>query len=324
MDLVNTTSLVARVDVAPLPPLDVRVGTLLAKATFRWDDRGELALDTQSPEPLWLGDEPSPLGLLPRDDLPREGEAFEIVILGCAHAEDGAPIARRRVAFELGGQRREMLVTGDRRWEGEGEGATISETTPFLTMPLGWERAFGGETEVEIDEGSSVPVTDPRNPAGRGFDPEPIARSLGATLKCPPPFPRWERTRLLPNVEGLDRLVTSWADSPDPIGWGAPPVSSPLASIPLRASKEGIVTAPPADRRLRLEGLAPGAPIDLVIPELEVTVDAAVGARRATRPLRMVRWVVRSEERLLTATYRLTFSLAKAKGEGGSMRLRVA
>ena len=77
MDLINTSALPSRLDVAPQPKLDVRVGLLLAKATFRWDERLDLALDTQHPVSLWLADEPTPLGLLPRDDRPRDGDGFE-------------------------------------------------------------------------------------------------------------------------------------------------------------------------------------------------------------------------------------------------------
>lgn len=321
MDLINTSALPSRLDVAPQPKLDVRVGLLLAKATFRWDEQLDLALDTQDPVPLWLADEPTPLGLLPRDDLPRDGDGFEIVILGRAHSETGAPITSRRVAFSLGGRRRELCVTGDREWEGDG--AAASEPLPFESIPLGWERAFGGTVMVEIDEGSEVPLVDTRNPAGRGFDPAPMARALGDKLRCPPPYPRWEAKRLLPNVEAPDALVTRWGDSPDPAGWGAPPIGSPLATSPFRASREGIFDTAPTERHLVLEGLAPGAPLGLRVPDLEVVVDAAVGDRRTTKALREVRWVIEPEDRRMTVTYRFSFSLARAKGEAGSMRLRV-
>jgi hypothetical protein len=323
MLLANTTALDARVDVAPQPGLDVRVGLLIAKATFRWDDRGEVALDGQRPVPIFIGDEPTPRGVLPRDDLPDRGDAFEVVVLGTAHAPEGAPITERTVAFEIGGERRELLVIGDRTWEGEGDGAVISSPAPFTTMPIGWDRAFGGSIEVEIDEGSTVPVVDVRNPAGRGFDPAPMAAGLGESLRCPPPFPRWSGPRPLPNVESSDRRIARWSDTPDPAGWGAVPTSWAIAQSPYRAAPGCVLDGPPQDGRIALEGLAPGAPVSLRVPPMEVVTDAAVGTRRTTRALRLARWVIDADERTITATYRLAFSLQRAKGERGSMRLRL-
>lgn len=323
MFLSNTTPLDARLDVAPQPRLDVRIGLLLAKATWRWDDRGELALDGQQPLPLLLGDEPSPHGLLPRDDLPRDGDGFEFVVLGAAHAPEGTPIRQRTVAFAVDGERRELVVTGDRWWEGEGAAAVISTPEPFEVLSIGWERAYGGSLEVEIDDGSSVPVIDARNPTGRGFDPSPLIAGLAETLRCPAPYPRWPRRRPLPNVEDAARLVTRWSDAPDPAGWGAVATSWAIAQPASRAAPGCVLDVAPHEGRLVLEGLAPGAPRALQVPPLVVTVDAAVGTRRTSKSLALVRWVVNAEERWITATYRFAFSLQRAKGEPAAMRLRV-
>jgi hypothetical protein len=323
MLLANTTALDARVDVAPQPGLDVRIGLLIAKATFRWDDRGEVALDGQRPVPIFIGDEETPRGVLPRDDLPDRGDAFEIVVLGTAHAPEGAPITERTVAFEIAGERRELVVIGDRMWEGKGDGAVISSPAEFTTMPIGWGRAFGGSVEVEIDEGSSVPVVDVRNPAGRGFDPAPMATGLGESLRCPRPFPRWPGPRPLPNVESVERRIVRWSDAPEPAGWGAVPTSWAIAQRPYRAAPDCVLGVAPADGHIVLVGLAPGAPVTLHVPPLQIVADASVGTRRTTRPLRLMRWVIDADERAITATYRLAFSLQRAKGERGSMRLRL-
>ncbi len=327
MLLANTTALDARVDVAPQPGRDVRIGMVIAKATFRWDERGDVALDGQRPLPIFIGDEETSRGILPRDDLPDRGDAFEIVVLGTAHAPEGSPIEERVVAFEVGGERRELVVIGDRTWEvsgdGSGDAAVIAPPAPFTTMPIGWDRAFGGTIEVEIDEGSTVPVVDVRNPLGRGFDPGPMAAGLGESLLCPAPFPRWSGPRRLPNVESADRRIARWGDSPDPAGWGAVPCSWAIARAPLCAAPDCVFDTPPGDDRVLLEGLAPGAPVTLRVPKLEVYVDAAVGARRTTKALRLVRWVIDADQRLITATYRFAFSLQREKGERGSMRLRV-
>lgn len=325
MFLSNTTPLDARVDVAVQVDSDVRIGLLLAKATFRWGDRGEMALDGQHPEPLSFADRPTSLGLLPRDDLPDAAAGFELIVLGCAHAPDGKAVERRSVAARLGAWRSELAVTGDRRWEGEGEGAVATPPEPYLSMPIGWERAFGGSVDVEIDDGTTVPVIDARNPIGRGLDPSPTARTLAEKLRCPTPFPRWRRLRELPNVEHPDRLVRRWDDAPEPAGWGAVPPSWAISVEPFLAAPGCVLDeAPSSDARLVLEGLAPGAPLELRVPPLEVVANAAVGARRTSRVLRLARWVLHAEERWMSATYHLRFSLRREKDEIGSMRLRVS
>ncbi|MBX3275793.1 MAG: DUF2169 domain-containing protein [Sandaracinaceae bacterium] len=83
-------------------------------------------------------------------------------------------------------------VIGDRWWEPAGG---MSAPVPFTSMPLRWERCFGGPDL-------------PENPLGAG-----IARD-----------PADERGRLrLPNIERADRLVRSPDERPEPAGaWPLP------------------------------------------------------------------------------------------------------
>jgi hypothetical protein len=90
-----------------------------------------------------------------------------------------------------------LRVFGDRVW-----GALRSSPpTPFETMPIVYERAFGG-----VDLRSEHPERDWdwRNPVGRGF-----ALSLENAQGLP-----------LPNVEDPRRLVTAWNHRPPPAGFG--------------------------------------------------------------------------------------------------------
>ncbi|MFP2962242.1 DUF2169 domain-containing protein [Myxococcus sp. 1LA] len=56
-------------------------------------------------------------------------------------------------------------VTGDRVWRSGLLSAGISSPEPFVTMPLTYERAFGGTHVPERGDASF----EPRNPVGRGF-----------------------------------------------------------------------------------------------------------------------------------------------------------
>jgi hypothetical protein len=331
VELANTTPLAARLDVGVLHTRqgEVRVATLLAKATLRANEQGHLALDTQLPEPILLADEAHPLGIVPRDDLPAgkpsdEGDAFEVAVLARAHAPGGTPAPRMSVAIGIGGRRLALEVTGDRVWKGTGEGAKQSVPSPFVTMPLSLSRAFGGAIDVEIDEDSFVPVVDARNPQGRGFDPEPQISGLAEKLKCPAPYPRYPTTRSLPNVEHPSRLITSWSDAPDPAGWSPWPISSPHCVAHGRVDPELLFDEEPTERKIVLEGLTRDGTTTLEVPDLAPSVDLSMDEKRATVLLRATRWVIRVDERVVTVTYRYRFTLRGwQEGQPRSARLRL-
>jgi hypothetical protein len=102
------------------------------------------------------------------------------------------------VGFRVGPVQKIVRVTGDRRWGSAGLGAP----EPFVTMPIVYERAFGG-----TDARSSQPERDWdwRNPVGTGFAVE------REHLQGVP----------LPNVEYPDEAMAGWKDLPRPAGFGA-------------------------------------------------------------------------------------------------------
>jgi len=77
-----------------------------------------------------------------------------VLVFGSCHAPEGRPVplsyARVRVApTEPDPQRtvdKKLFVFGDRYWKDGVLGKSMTDPIPFTTMPLGWERAFGGET----------------------------------------------------------------------------------------------------------------------------------------------------------------------------------
>ena len=225
MKLLNVHPLPALLSVSAIPGYDAaRAGMLVAKATYRVAD-GVAVLETQEPAPILTKDKPTPLGDLPRDDTLRADPAFEVILLGQAYAAGGKPCPSRSVSLSVGAARRELLITGDRRWEKSMFGQRLSQPKPFTTMPLTWAQAFGGQTAIEIDRESFVDVCDVRNAVGKGFDPEPHAKGMGAKLKSPKPYPRFDPTRVLPNVEHPHLAIREWKDSPDPACWPLNPPS---------------------------------------------------------------------------------------------------
>ena len=344
MELINATPLPARVFVSKLFRDSDRIGLLLAKATYRLT-AGGVELETQAPYPLFGEDQETELGLLPRDDFPRRDDAFEVVLLGAAHAAAGHAVERRTVALSVGDERRELTVFGDRRWEGDGDTHRIGPAEPFVRMPLTYERAFGGTVEVEIDEEAFVPVSDPRNPRGRGFNPEPVARSLCEALKAPAGYPRHAPTRSLPNVEDPTALICTWEDSPDPAGWGALPLASALqgmrsVSLPAepqpgtlpslnfhdgvfhRAHPTWVIDRPELDAEVTLTGLSPSHEVVAFrLPQLRVYADYVVGPRAGRCELEPHLLMLLPEVARLYLVFRFAFAFDYPSRER-SMRLR--
>lgn len=131
-------------------------------------------------------------------DLVRTKLTTDVVLIAQAHAPGGAPVTALDAGFRLGPVAKRLRVTGDRVWQG----GTPSQPRHFTTMPICYERAYGG-----IDPGSrdsEQPQWDMRNPIGTGFVLD-AAHSEGLRL---------------PNVEYPDQLMQSWSDRPAPAGFG--------------------------------------------------------------------------------------------------------
>ncbi|MFT3775072.1 MAG: DUF2169 domain-containing protein [Minicystis sp.] len=126
----------------------------------------------------------------------------DVLLHGRAHAPQGKPARQVDVMMKVGDLTKVLRVFGDRRWrEGLG-GLSATDPEPFTTMPIVYERAFGGKDTSAIDPEKHV--WDRRNPIGTGFAAE--ARQL---VNQP-----------LPNIEDPRDLVTSWKQRPRPAGFG--------------------------------------------------------------------------------------------------------
>lgn len=300
MDFVNTTPVPARLSVVQGLQRARRAALFTAKATFSVADDGRVRLDADAPLPVLEQDAETPFGGLPADVVLKLDPTFEVMVLGQAHSPTGDPVAQVEVALEVGEVRRRLRVTGDRVWQGAGEAATIGPPAPFLSMPLTWDRAFGGSVEAEIDAGAVLDLGHPLNREGRGFDHFAQALSLKQALVCPEGYPRVPEVRPLPNIEDPDAPVDRWDDEPLPVCWAPAPQSSgiyvervrrrygetppetPPAADPVayeRAHPDWIVQTPRARTAVRLSGMRPdGADLAFRLPPARVIADVQLGA----------------------------------------------
>lgn len=114
----------------------------------------------------------------------------EALLSGFAFAPQGVPAPIVPVRLSAGPIDKEVWAVGDRWWKMTGP----TDAVPFTEMPLGYDRAFGGEGYAQ-------------NPTGKGF--ATIDNGAGEALQP------------LPNLEMAKKLITSPRERP-PIAGFAP------------------------------------------------------------------------------------------------------
>ncbi|MCX4239742.1 DUF2169 family type VI secretion system accessory protein [Paraliomyxa miuraensis] len=143
---------------------------VVVKATFDIRPDGSLVLSEEPVPPLlaprYFGEDGSS-SLQYDADLVGPKAATDVLAQGSAHAPGSKPTARVNVALQLGKLRKIIEVQGDREHVRDVYGQAVpSPAMPFLTMPIIYERAFGG-----FDQTRPQPAAqrmDPRNPVGKG------------------------------------------------------------------------------------------------------------------------------------------------------------
>jgi hypothetical protein len=128
--------------------------------------------------------------------------ATDVVVVGSAHAPGGKPAPSFGVSLSVGRLKKVLRVTGDRVWKKGLLGTSPSDPEPTRSVPLLWERAYGGQEDL----GGGKVAGERRNPIGRGFVKKRPARELVGTP--------------LPNLEDPARLLQSVGDAVTPAGLG--------------------------------------------------------------------------------------------------------
>ncbi len=177
---------------------------VVVKGTFAADARGELRL-SEVQRPLVYADEhqgdAGSTSIRHECDFALTKPHSEVLVHGHAVAPKGRPIERMLVRLELPGRRKDLLVTGERRWERGLLGLSASPPRPFIRMPLVYERAFGGADHSHPDPKHQG--ADLRNPVGCGFRKNPrAADAVGAPL---------------PNLEHPQQSLSKWDEAPVPV-----------------------------------------------------------------------------------------------------------
>jgi hypothetical protein len=159
----NRTGLAGTVFAAPDPD---GVDTLFTVVKGTFDIDSGRPADEQIP--VLLKDEyhgePAASSIRLPSDVSLVKPATDVVLIGSAHAPGGRPGYYVDVSLRVAALTRQVRVFGDRVWENAGAGLMPAAPALFETMPLIWERAYGGMEQTE--RGSAG---DARNPVGRGY-----------------------------------------------------------------------------------------------------------------------------------------------------------
>ncbi|MCF6263459.1 MAG: DUF2169 domain-containing protein [Xanthomonadales bacterium] len=344
MQLINTTSVPVSTDIVGTHRDQQRALILTAKATFTIAANGEVQLDRDSPYPLYNEDQPTELGIQPRDNLPRLDPVFEVMLLAKAYPPLGQAVTQMKVSLRVGDDYHEIDVLGDRVWQGEGDKAKISAPNSFESMPLTWEHAFGGAMEVLVDREAVLEVSSPMNTAGKGFDHISRARELGDVFQCPEGYPQFENTRFLPNLEDPTQRVMKWDDDPLPICWapvdhssgliierfrrscerrGEGHISMVAPEMLHRAHPDWVIQVPDPGAMVRLEGACSTGVLEFCLPELRVVADFKNAEAVSQLELLPRSLLLLAEERKFVLIYRCVTKFAYTEGLELAARIRL-
>lgn len=134
----------------------------------------------------------------------------EVLVAGSAHAPNSEPVKSMKIRLALGAVDKTLGVIGNRTWRsGLMPMQQVSDPEPFVTMPISWDRAYGGKSYGD-------------NPAGKGH--------MGSGKY-------WRGTSLtaeLPNVVDPLRIVNDVRSNHCPVGLR--PID---ITLPQRSKKAG-------------------------------------------------------------------------------------
>jgi len=138
-------------------------------------------------------------------DFPLQKPKTDVIVVGAAHSPKGQPVKALRVGLQVGDAiDKTIQVVGDRRWQmGLLSGWKPSEPEPFATMPLVYERAFGGSDTTHPNPKHHDCHRE--NLVGVGFH-----RNMDRAHIL---------DKLLPNLEHPKHPIANWGDTTPTMGY---------------------------------------------------------------------------------------------------------
>jgi hypothetical protein len=186
--------------------------TVVIKVTFALgEERAGATLVPVAEEqvPIVLGDEfygdPGVTSIQYESEVGPEKSGTDVALVGQAHVpRDQVEATELDVTLDAGPLRKVVRVFGDRRWQHALKLSRMTSPKPFESMPLVYERAFGGVDVSHRKEKKHV--SEARNPVGTGFTTAGKGDHFDGLA--------------LPNLEDPDNLIGRPRHKPPPAGFG--------------------------------------------------------------------------------------------------------
>jgi hypothetical protein len=285
MELINSTRMLAGYTMG-IEPNGRELLVVVIKGTFRIPtEQGATLRLHEDQVPLVMSDvfygEPGLSATKYEVDFAPRKSRCDVLLNANAYAPAGRPTTRVQVAAHIGNWSKSFAVVGDRVWEAAGVGIGASAPIPFTTMPITYDRAFGGIDNIHVDPSKHAAFM--ANPSGRGFHSQLV--------------PEWMHGTPLPNTEEIGEPVT-WANGNyKPMSFGAIgrhwAARVPYAGtydqkwlddvfpfLPADFNEQYYQTAPPdqqlplpvGEQLVSLVNLTPEGRRDFVLPHLEAPI----------------------------------------------------
>jgi hypothetical protein len=183
-----------------------KIWLVVVKATFDLLADGSIQLAKVQQPVLRMGEHEGAdgqSGLRHEADLMGVKPGTDVVVNGSAYARPGRRALSVDAQITVGPVKKRVRIFGDRRWDRSLVGLPIiSDPQPFESMPIRYERAYGGWDRHAADPAEHR--LESRNPIGTGF-----CTRAQHCFGC-----------ALPNVEDPRQLISSWDHRPAPAGLG--------------------------------------------------------------------------------------------------------
>ncbi len=207
MELVNGTPMTAGYTLG-VEPSGREFVVVVIKGTFDMPDGDGPAPLAEEQEPLVMADtftgEPGLSAPVYEADFCLRKPRCDVLLHGQAHAPHGRPVPGVEVSLRVGALTKRFFVLGDRVWGVWTGGIRPTDPQPFETMPITYDRAFGGIDDRHPDPAKHAAHM--ANPIGRGYHKE-LADEL-------------VRGTPLPNTEARDAPVNRPNGAYQPMAFG--------------------------------------------------------------------------------------------------------
>lgn len=290
---------------------------VMVKATFVIGSQWTLAkvqIPLQQGDEYWAEPEKSSLRI--SSDYHIGKPATDILMIGSACAPAERPVRQMDVGLQVGSINKVVRVFGDRVWN-QGQ---ITQPEPFVTMPLVYEHAFGGQ---DLMEGGILRDAEVKNPVGCGF----------AGKKSPKEM----QGLPLPNLECPNHQIRDYRDRPDPACFAAiAPGWQPRASfvgtyddawqqtrapyLPDDYNPRFMNVAPPdliypgylqGGEAVRIIGMHPAGDLGFTLPYVNLTTKVFITGQEYTAPFVMETLLLDPNQQQVSMVWRAAMACDK-------------